>query len=125
MHHHQPTFEISHAGAVAVLGHHTHAVSRFEERGRGLIAYSLGNFLFSGARYPQRRRSVILRLDLDQGGVSRWDLVPVLIDDEDRPFQPTPMKKEEGQAYLAQVLGGRSFARYGPPLPGLQAALKP
>lgn len=110
------------AGAVAVLGHHTHAVSRFEERGRGLIAYSLGNFLFSGARYPQRRRSVILRFDIEQGALSHWDLVPVLIDDEDRPFQPTPMRKAEGGSYLAELLGTQRYARYGMPGPGLQAA---
>jgi poly-gamma-glutamate capsule biosynthesis protein CapA/YwtB (metallophosphatase superfamily) len=102
------------AGAVAIFGHHTHAVGRFEEYGRGLIAYSLGNFLFSASRYDQRRRSVILRCELDAQGVHAWDLVPVHIDSPQRPFQPTPMRKAEGSAYLARVLGGRSFARYGP-----------
>lgn len=100
------------AGAVAVFGHHTHAVSRFEEYKSGLIAYSLGNFCFSGARYPKRTQSVILRCDLDAKGVSRWDLVPVRIDDPERPFQPTPLKKDAGEAYLSAILGSKTFAKY-------------
>ncbi len=92
------------AGAVLILGHHTHAVSRFEEYKHGLIAYSLGNFLFSGARYPQRRLSVILHADLDAKGVHAWDLFPVRIDSEDHPFQPRPLPEAEGKAYLAALL---------------------
>jgi poly-gamma-glutamate synthesis protein (capsule biosynthesis protein) len=34
------------AGADLVVGHHPHAVHGVERHGRGLIAYSLGNFLF-------------------------------------------------------------------------------
>lgn len=34
------------AGADLVVGHHPHTVHGVESRGRGLIAYSLGNFLF-------------------------------------------------------------------------------
>jgi poly-gamma-glutamate synthesis protein (capsule biosynthesis protein) len=100
------------AGAVAVFGHHTHAVSRFEEYKSGLIAYSLGNFCFSGARYPKRTQSVILHCDLDAKGVHRWDLLPVRIDDPERPFQPAPLRKDEGQAYLAAIFGGQTYARY-------------
>ena len=101
------------AGATLVLGHHTHAVSRFEEYKRGLIAYSLGNFLFSGGRMASRRRSVILRAKLDGKAVTAWDLVPVTTDDPEHPFQPTPMPKAEGQAYLAEVLD-HAYARYKP-----------
>lgn len=92
------------AGAVLILGHHPHAVSRFEEYKKGLIAYSLGNFLFSGARYPQRRLSVILHADLDAKGVHAWDLFPVRIDSEEHPFQPRPLPEAEGKAYLAALL---------------------
>jgi poly-gamma-glutamate synthesis protein (capsule biosynthesis protein) len=95
------------AGAVLVLGHHPHVVTRFEERGRGLIVYSLGNFLFSGARIKDRRRSVILHVDLDASGVHSWDLVPVWTDGPEHPFQPEPMPKAIGQAYLAKLLNGR------------------
>lgn len=114
------------AGAAAVLGHHTHAVSRFEEYHGGLIAYSLGNFLFSGARYAERHRSVILRLEVQPGGVGAWNLVPVNIDAPGRDFQPAPMRTAEGEDYLARLLGGRTYARYGP-LPGavLQASAGP
>jgi poly-gamma-glutamate synthesis protein (capsule biosynthesis protein) len=100
------------AGAVAIFGQHTHAVSRFEEYKDGLIAYSLGNFCFSGARYPKRTQSVILHCDLDAKGVHRWDLLPVRIDDPAHPFQPAPLRKDEGAAYLSAILGSKTYAKY-------------
>ena len=62
--------------------------------------------------------------ELDAQGVQAWELVPVLIDSDERPFQPTPMRKAEGEAFLAQVLGDRAYARYRRPAhdDALQAA---
>ena len=105
--------ELVDAGASLVLGAHTHAVGRFEERGRGLIAYSLGNFAFSGGRMQARRRSVILRCQLAGKRVQRWDLVPVYTDSAGHPFQPLPMEPMQGRAYLRKLVGGkRGYKRY-------------
>jgi Bacterial capsule synthesis protein PGA_cap len=40
------------AGAAVVVGHHTHVPQGIERRGKGLIAYSLGDFLFDLPRPP-------------------------------------------------------------------------
>ena len=101
------------AGAVLVLGHHPHVVNRFEEHGKGLIAYSLGNFLFSGARITDRFRSVILHVDFDAAGVKKWDLQPVWIDGPEHPFQPVPMPKADGRAFLAKLMTG-PYSHYAP-----------
>jgi poly-gamma-glutamate synthesis protein (capsule biosynthesis protein) len=100
------------AGATVVLGGHSHAVSRFEERGRGLIAYSLGNFAFSGGRMGARRRSVILRFELKGKVLKRWDLVPVYTDSPGHPFQPLPMPSGEANTYLRRLLGRRPYPHY-------------
>ena len=52
------------AGAQIVLGHHPHIPQGIEEHRGGVIAYSLGNFVFD--LWPERlRRSMILRLRCD------------------------------------------------------------
>jgi len=39
--------ELIDAGATLVVGHHPHVIQGYEQRGRGAIFYSLGNFLFA------------------------------------------------------------------------------
>lgn len=71
------------AGAHLVIGHHPHVVQEVELYGGGLIAYSLGNFVFDNGRIDQRR-SVILEVTLDlrdgRPQVRAPVLHPVLID---------------------------------------------
>ncbi len=54
------------AGADVILGHHPHVVQPFERYRRGVIAYSLGNFLFDQT-YRPARRSALLEVVLDAG----------------------------------------------------------
>ncbi|MEO8699012.1 MAG: CapA family protein [Kofleriaceae bacterium] len=63
------------AGADAVIGHHPHILQRFERYKDGLIAYSLGNFLFNNA-LPGQRNTGVLRLGFaNKGGKRCLDLV--------------------------------------------------
>ena len=55
------------AGADLVIGHHPHVLQGIEKYGNGLIAYSLGNFLFP-AREHEFRDSAVLRV--------RWEAHP-------------------------------------------------
>ena len=47
------------AGADAIIGHHPHILQRIERYKDGVIAYSLGNFLFNNALPGQRNTGVI------------------------------------------------------------------
>lgn len=67
------------AGADLILGHHPHVVQPVEEYNGGVIAYSLGNFLFDSP-YPQCRESVILKCSLSRQGVTDLELLPVKLE---------------------------------------------
>jgi poly-gamma-glutamate capsule biosynthesis protein CapA/YwtB (metallophosphatase superfamily) len=67
------------AGAALVLGSHPHVLQQIERYHGGLIAYSLGNFVFD--QYDGiANASILLRVQLTRAGVQGYDYVPVLID---------------------------------------------
>jgi poly-gamma-glutamate capsule biosynthesis protein CapA/YwtB (metallophosphatase superfamily) len=68
------------AGAAAVIGSHPHLLQHVDEYHGGLIAYSLGNFVFDGYGKPQNR-SVILKLIVGKSGMVSYDWFPVIIRD--------------------------------------------
>src|SRR5690606_1649612 len=55
------------AGADLVIGHHPHVLQGIERHGHGLIAYSLGNFLFENVKDVPRQTGV-LRVRYDGRG---------------------------------------------------------
>lgn len=66
------------AGADLVIGHHPHVIQGVEFRRRGVIVYSLGNFVFDQTAY-ERRQGMILQAVMDRGGLRRINFVPTLI----------------------------------------------
>ena len=68
------------AGAALVVGSHPHVLQEVEAYGGGLIAYSLGNFVFDGFPDPAND-SAILLVELGADGVAGHELVPVRIID--------------------------------------------
>jgi poly-gamma-glutamate synthesis protein (capsule biosynthesis protein) len=68
------------AGASLVLGSHSHVLQEVEAYGGGLIAYSLGNFVFDGFD-PPSNDSAILEVDLTRDGPVAYRLVPVSVVD--------------------------------------------
>jgi poly-gamma-glutamate synthesis protein (capsule biosynthesis protein) len=92
------------AGADVVLEHHPHVTQGVEAYGDGLIAYSLGNFVFPvhGNNYqrtgsPWTDKSFILRVALSKEGYVSHELVPVQIEESGRP---AVMSAEAAQAFL-------------------------
>ena len=76
------------AGAVIVHGHHPHVLQAIERYGRGIILYSLGNFIFpdflrtDGLRFrfpAQSRRTGIVICELDGQGVHSHEFVPLRV----------------------------------------------
>jgi poly-gamma-glutamate capsule biosynthesis protein CapA/YwtB (metallophosphatase superfamily) len=66
------------AGADAVIGHHPHVLQGIERYGRGVIAYSLGNFIFGGNDRDSYSTGVF-EIRLGSGGV-RYAFVPVSVE---------------------------------------------
>jgi poly-gamma-glutamate synthesis protein (capsule biosynthesis protein) len=67
------------AGAALVIGSHPHVLQQIERYHGGLIAYSLGNFVFDQYK-GVADATIILRVVLARDGVQSYDYVPVLID---------------------------------------------
>jgi len=86
------------AGADLVIGHHPHVLQGVERYGDGLIAYSLGNFLFP-AREEGFRDSAVLRLrvSLDPVCVMEASMHGVRLAPPARfsPMKATPTKRRE------------------------------
>jgi poly-gamma-glutamate synthesis protein (capsule biosynthesis protein) len=106
------------AGATAVLGHGPHTPQGIERRGRGVIAYSLGNLAFA-CGCTDERDAYVLRFRIDGAGAA--------VDVEAVPLQaglrePPRLATDPGVAQLlvslsedlgseARVQGGRVLIR--------------
>ncbi|MBF6599368.1 MAG: CapA family protein [Dehalococcoidia bacterium] len=97
------------AGADAYIGAHAHVPQPIERRGRQIIAWGLGNFVFALdnldlANIPQPRVSMVLKLTLTKGlGVTSYDVVPVTLDASES--RPRPATAAEAAALRAMVGG--------------------
>ena len=67
------------AGADLVIGHHTHTPQPVERYKNGLIAYSLGNFVFD-SHAEGGRRGTVLRCTITKSGVVGYQEIPVEIE---------------------------------------------
>lgn len=89
------------AGAKLVVQHHPHVLQGVDEYQDGLIAYSLGNFVFPLASngYLKSQEGVRdggwLEVELDAAGaISEWRMRPVYIDDSDCPAPADTARSE-------------------------------
>lgn len=80
------------AGADVVIGHHPHVARRIDHYGGGLIAYSLGNFVFDQVWNYWLRVGLVLRVRLSRTGVVGYETDWVWIGND---YQPRPMTGEE------------------------------
>lgn len=85
------------AGADAVCGHHSHSLHPVEVYQGKPIFYSLGNFLFEGARGWMEPESVIVEFDL---GTQEIALVPMMLDPDGFP---SLVDAEAGQSVLEKL----------------------
>jgi len=93
------------AGATLVIGHHTHTPQPVERHGAGLIAYSLGDFVFD-SRAEGGGRGVVLLCQVGRSGVIGYEVIPVVIED------CQPRRAGEGAAHsLLRTAGARHQAR--------------
>ena len=74
------------AGANIVVGHHPHVSQEIETYKGGVIAYSLGNFIFDQAFSKDTSEGLVLQVIIGEGGKVK-DVEPTYIDFNQR-FQP-------------------------------------
>lgn len=80
--------EIIDAGANIIIGHHSHCLQAVEIYKKGIIAYSLGNFVFGDFlllngnmnRWTKRNRATaLLRVTIAKEGVMDYEIIPVFV----------------------------------------------
>ncbi len=75
------------AGASIVIGHHPHVLQGIEVYKNGLIAYSLGNFVF-GSRHAHLKDSIILALEYDHAGFIQAKIYPINVNNLEVEYRP-------------------------------------
>lgn len=87
------------AGADLVIGHHPHVLQGFEQYEGALIAYSLGNFVFTPSADPRTADGGILVVELDREGIAGARLVPTRL----RMARPELLAGDEAESVIARV----------------------
>jgi poly-gamma-glutamate capsule biosynthesis protein CapA/YwtB (metallophosphatase superfamily) len=88
------------SGADMVLGHHPHVVQGFEVYKNRLIAYSLGNFVFSPPREASARSVMVIAL-LGPGGLVEAKVVPAVISG----CRPVILSGQAADAWAGTIAG--------------------
>ncbi len=73
-------------GADMVIGHHPHVIQPVIEYKEGIIAYSLGNFVFDQAFSEETMTGLLLEVKIKDGKINSYNPIEVRINDY---FQPT------------------------------------
>lgn len=89
------------AGADVIIGHHPHVLRGIEKYKRGLILYSLGNFVFA-SKSKIADASVIVRLHLDDNN-HEIEILPVDILYSRVRFQPKMMTGLKGTSIIERL----------------------
>lgn len=91
-------------GCTAVLGAHPHVLQGVEVYRGAPIFYSLGNFVYGGAKDPRDRLSAIALLRIAHAGVTTAELVPIHVTRwPDAPFQPFLLEAADRESALMQM----------------------
>jgi len=105
--------QIIDSGAKVVLGHHPHIIQGIERYHGGVIAYSLGNFIFD--MWQERfRKSMILCCCFSDTGEVTYDIIPVVINQSWQPeIVNSPQHKAlKNEALELSLLTGSSVAHH-------------
>lgn len=80
------------AGALLVIGHHPHVAQEVERYNGGVIAYSLGNFVFDQNFSEDTRTGLALRVTLADGAVENVEELPVRFTHDFQPYFAAPTR---------------------------------
>ena len=101
------------AGADVIIGHHPHVIQGVESYNHGIIAYSLGDFLFE-SRFPERHYPVLMTVEISRSlGILGFRLIPIYIEGPE-PVVASGKKAEEFMDFALVSGSGKAV-----PIPAL------
>ncbi|MEX0918642.1 MAG: CapA family protein [Candidatus Paceibacterota bacterium] len=74
-------------GAKIIVGHHPHVIQPVVEYGGGLIAYSLGNFIFDQNFSAETMEGLVLEVELLNNDIADWRTRLIVLDNYFRPAE--------------------------------------
>ena len=78
------------SGVDLIIGHHSHVIQKIEKYKQGLIAYSLGNFIFDQKFSERVKRGRILKVTLNKNKIKEYKVINTYINDN---FEPIILEK--------------------------------
>ncbi|MDH5648644.1 MAG: CapA family protein [Gammaproteobacteria bacterium] len=84
------------SGAALVLGHHPHILQGIERYGKGVIFYSLGNFVF-GSYSKTAQRSAIVSANFNNNELESIQIQPIDVNNINVVFQPVLLTGDESK----------------------------
>jgi len=104
-HAHQGQVTVAHkaidAGADVVIGHHPHVLQGLERYKKGIIFYSLGNFVFASSSKTSKT-SAIVKLRLNDSN-KEAEIVPLDVFNKRVNFQPKPLAGAEAAEVIKDL----------------------
>jgi poly-gamma-glutamate synthesis protein (capsule biosynthesis protein) len=91
------------AGADLILGHHPHVVQGLEIYRGKLIAYSLGNYIFSSYS-DKATQSMLLKLSYTADSFKKCTVIPINVHNRFVEFQPRLMNEAEKTAFFNELI---------------------
>ena len=96
------------AGANIVICHHPHVWQGIEQYSDGLIAYSIGNFLFAIGDYQKKHSGVmetgLLKININFSGLKTpdfsWSVAPLRLNDR---FYPVPVNDDMAKKWVHRL----------------------
>lgn len=100
--------ELIDCGVNVVLGHHPHVIQPIEKYKDGLIAYSLGNFLFD-LWGEKTKESIILNIEFKDNSLDSFLITDVYINSL---YQPVPVLKSKQKIIFSEKSNILSYFNY-------------
>jgi len=103
------------AGATLVIGNHPHVVQGIEQFPSGIVAYSLGNFVFD-QNPEETRQGVVFEANFRGSTLESWELLPIHIY---HLYQPQWTDEAEAKIILDRIAAASAklLERHSTPAP--------
>ena len=100
------------AGVTCIVGHHSHALGPVERYKKGIIFYSLGDFVFAGRHSESHTTSIMAQISLSKSGLESYTLIPVNINPLKIEYSPEILDEKRGREVINRIFSNDNDSKY-------------